>query len=120
MRKRFLRASAGIAMSAAMLSSAMPISAPAVYAADTVRIMPLGDSITFGMADEGGYRKYLSHFMRERGYDNLDFVGPEGSSSATFTYNGQQVTYDDNHAGYSGYSITDLQGGWSGKLNGIL
>ncbi len=120
MRKRFLRASAGIAMSAAMLSSAMPISAPAVYAADTVRIMPLGDSITYGMADEGGYRKYLSHFMRERGYDNLDFVGPEGSSSATFTYNGQQVTYDDNHAGYSGYSITDLQGGWSGKLNGIL
>jgi len=120
MRKRFLRASAGIAMSAAMLSSAMPISAPAVYAADTVRIMPLGDSITYGMADEGGYRKYLSHFMRERGYDNLDFVGPEGSNSATFTYNGQQVTYDDNHAGYSGYSITDLQGGWSGKLNGIL
>ena len=120
MRKRFLRASAGIVMSAAMLSGAMPISAPTANAAENVKIMPLGDSITFGMADDGGYRKYLDTFLKEKGYSNIDFVGPEGSDSATFTYNGQKVTYDDNHAGYSGYTITNLPGGWFGQLNGIL
>ena len=32
-------------------------------------------------------------------------VGPEGSGSASFSYNGQTVRYDDNHAGYSGFTI---------------
>lgn len=85
-----------------------------------VKIMPLGDSITFGMADEGGYRKFLSYFMQQKGYTKVDLVGPEGKDSASFNYNGKQVSYDDNHAGYSGYTITDLPGGWFGKLNGIL
>ena len=117
---RILRKAAASTLAAALFTSALPI-APAVVNADsTVKIMPLGDSITYGMADEGGYRKFLSYFLTEKGYSNIDFVGPEGSSSASFTYNGKQVSYDDNHAGYSGYSITDLQGGWSGKLNGIL
>ena len=89
-------------------------------AAETIKIMPLGDSITYGMADEGGYRKYLWQFLKQKGYDNIDFVGPEGKDSATFNYNGQQVSYDDNHAGYSGYTITNLPGGWMGQLNGIL
>ena len=89
-------------------------------AENTIKIMPLGDSITYGMADEGGYRKYLSYFLKQKGYNNVDFVGPEGSDSASFNYNGQNVTYDDNHAGYSGYTITNLPGGWFGQLNGIL
>ena len=109
-------------MAAALL--AIPPIQPAAMletaAADPIRIMPLGDSITYGMADEGGYRKFLWHFLREKGYDNLDFVGPEGSNSASFTYQGQQLSYDDNHAGYSGYTITNLPGGWFGQLNGIL
>ena len=86
----------------------------------TIKIMPLGDSITYGMQDEGGYRKFLWRMLKDKGYDNIDFVGPEGKDSATFTYKGQQVTYDDNHAGYSGYTITNLPGGWMGQLNGIL
>ncbi len=108
-------------LTAVTLGSFLP-SVPSVGAdaADEIRVMPLGDSITFGMADEGGYRKYLSYFLKQNGYDNIDLVGPEGSNSASFTYNGQQVTYDDNHAGYSGYTITDLPGGWFGQLNGIL
>ena len=72
------------------------------------------------LADEGGYRKYLSYFLSQNGYSNVDLVGPEGKDSATFNYNGKQVTYDDNHAGYSGYTITNLPGGWFGQLNGIL
>ena len=89
-------------------------------ASNTVKIMPLGDSITYGMADEGGYRKYLSYLLQQNGYSNVDLVGPEGKDSATFNYNGKSVTYDDNHAGYSGYTITNLPGGWFGQLNGIL
>ena len=108
-------------MSAITLALPALPAAPADAAADgKIRIMPLGDSITFGMADDGGYRKYLWHFLKQNGHDNIDFVGPEGSAGATFTYQGQQVQYDDNHAGYSGYTITDLPGGWFGQLNGIL
>ena len=117
MRKRIISAAAAIAMTAAMLP-AVPGNVTA--AEGTVKIMPLGDSITYGMADEGGYRKYLWQFLKQKGYDNIDFVGPEGKESATFSFNGQQVSYDDNHAGYSGYTITNLQGGWMGQLNGIL
>ncbi|MBR5363583.1 MAG: hypothetical protein IK134_09725 [Oscillospiraceae bacterium] len=89
-------------------------------AAEKTKIMPLGDSITFGMADDGGYRKYLWQKLKEKGYEDIDFVGPEGKESASFNYHGQQVTYDDNHAGYSGYTIVDRPGGFFGKLNGIL
>lgn len=126
--KRFLRVVTSVALAisslAMTLSANSPENEPIVLkkasASDTVKIMPLGDSITYGMADEGGYRKYLSYLLQKNGYSNVDLVGPEGKDSATFNYNGQNVTYDDNHAGYSGYTITDLPGGWFGQLNGIL
>lgn len=105
----------------AIIAPVLPLTASRTQAAgSTIKIMPLGDSITYGMADEGGYRKYLSYFLTQDGLTNVDLVGPEGKDSATFNYNGKSVTYDDNHAGYSGYTITDLPGGWFGKLNGIL
>ena len=117
MKKRILSVAAALMLAATML----PAGSGSVTAAEqTIKIMPLGDSITYGMADEGGYRKFLWQFLKQKGYDNIDFVGPEGKDSATFTYNGQQVSYDDNHAGYSGYTITNLPGGWMGQLNGIL
>ena len=87
---------------------------------DVIRIMPAGDSITFGMGDTGGYRKYLDYFLKEKGYTNFDFVGPEGKNSASFNYNGKSVTYDDNHAGYSGYTIIKQQGGYGGGLYDVL
>ena len=109
-----------LAASSAASNALYTASDNASAAENTIKIMPLGDSITYGMADEGGYRKYLSYFLKQKGYNNVDFVGPEGSDSASFNYNGQNVTYDDNHAGYSGYTITNLPGGWFGQLNGIL
>ena len=87
---------------------------------DVIRIMPAGDSITFGMGDTGGYRKYLDYFLKEKGYNNIDFVGPEGQNSANFSYNGKSVSYDDNHAGYSGYTIKKQQGGYGGGLYDVL
>lgn len=121
-KSRVMRLGAIFTMAATVFTTALqPVAYTETSAADdTIKIMPLGDSITFGMADDGGYRKYLSYLLQQNGYKNVDLVGPEGKDSATFNYNGQSVTYDDNHAGYSGYTITDLPGGWMGKLNGIL
>lgn len=118
--KRFMKIGTSLALALSTLSLFPSTPKQAVFAADTIKIMPLGDSITYGMADEGGYRKYLSYFLQQNGYSNVDLVGPEGKDSASFNYNGQKVNYDDNHAGYSGYTITNLQGGWFGQLNGIL
>ena len=85
---------------------------------NVIKLMPAGDSITFGMGDTGGYRKYLDYFLKEKGYNNFDFVGPEGKNSASFSYNGKSVTYDDNHAGYSGYTIKQNSG--FGSLYDVL
>ncbi len=85
---------------------------------NVIKIMPAGDSITFGMGDTGGYRKYLDYFLKEKGYNNFDFVGPEGKNSASFNYNGKSVSYDDNHAGYSGYTIKQNSG--FGSLYDVL
>ena len=120
--KKILRLGTVCVLAATTIASnVLPTAGTKISAAEkTIKIMPLGDSITYGMADEGGYRKYLSYLLNQNGYSNVDLVGPEGKDSATFNYNGQNVTYDDNHAGYSGYTITNLPGGWFGQLNGIL
>jgi len=67
---------------------------------ESIRIMPMGDSITFGIGETGGYRKYLYDDLTKKGY-KIDMVGPEGASRATVN----SITFDDNHAGYSGYTI---------------
>ncbi len=75
-----------------------------------VRIMALGDSITDGYWTSGGYRKYLYHELEEKGYTNIDMVGPKGGDSESFNYHGNYVTYDGNYAGYSGYAIQYITG----------
>ncbi len=89
------------------------------YKAQKVKIMPLGDSITDGFWTAGGYRKYLDYKLTEEGYSGIDFVGPQGSDKAVFSYKGKNFEYDNNHAGYSGYTIKDISNGFFGKLNGI-
>jgi glucuronoarabinoxylan endo-1,4-beta-xylanase len=102
-RMRTLLTAAALALSS-MCSAAVCAGGMTANAADPVRIMPIGDSITFGYGEDGGYRKYLDYALRADGI-GFDMVGPEGRNSASFSYNGQSVTYDDNHAGYSGYTI---------------
>lgn len=87
-----------------LLSTAWQIPNLEADAADTVNIMPIGDSITFGLGEDGGYRKYLDYALRSKNI-SFDMVGPEGKNSENFRYNGQSVQYDGNHAGYSGYTI---------------
>ena len=107
------------AAAAAFTCIQMPL--PAVQAADQINIMPIGDSITFGygQGQDGGYRKFLDYALKEKGI-TFDMVGPEGQNSAAFNYNGQSVTYDNNHAGYSGYTIKQQYPIPSWGENGLL
>jgi lysophospholipase L1-like esterase len=68
-----------------------------------IKIMPAGDSITNGDGEQGGYRKYLYDALTKKGY-KIDMVGPNGKDNASA--NG--ISYDDNHAGFSGYQIKEV------------
>lgn len=66
---------------------------------EKIRVMPLGDSITDGFSTVGGYRQPLCNKLEENGYSgNFDFVGPNWGGNC----------YDPQHAGYSGYSIDNI------------
>ena len=104
---------------ATFFSSAWCSTSLEVKSIDQVSIMPVGDSITFGMGENGGYRKYLDYTLKTKDIE-FDMVGPEGSNSASFNYNGQSRQYDDNHAGYSGYTIKQQYPIPSWGENGLL
>lgn len=65
----------------------------------TPRIMPLGDSITFGDGSShgGGYRKELWHAFANAGYD-VEFVGSERDGALP----------DPVHEGHPGWEIDDI------------
>lgn len=69
-----------------------------------VTIMPIGDSITYGVIDShsktqtGGYRTYLWQALTDNGY-RVNFVGTEA--------NGPQ-SIDRHHAGYRGKTIEQI------------
>lgn len=66
---------------------------------ETIRIMPLGDSITDGYSTVGGYREPLANKLEQNGLSGrIDFVGPNWGGNC----------YDPQHAGYSGYSIDNI------------
>ncbi len=70
----------------------------------TVRIMPLGDSITMGYPGNEGYRKDLYWDLNYSGF-NVDFVGSQQSGAG----------FDNNHEGHIGYyadQIRDDVYGW--------
>ena len=71
-----------------------------IVQAAVTRIMPLGDSITFGVGDEsnGGYRGYLYQRLTSCGYA-VDFVGSQTSGSIP----------DPNHEGYPGWKAHEIR-----------
>lgn len=119
MKKLTARISSAAVACAALLSSAAYLPHYEAEALDSVNIMPIGDSITFGYGHEGGYRKFLDYTLRNKGI-HFDMVGPEGKNSTSFNYNGQSVQYDDNHAGYSGFTIKQQYPIPSWGENGLL
>ena len=77
-----------------------------------VRIMPLGDSITYGVPVAGGYRASLYASLTNLGY-TVDFVG-------TQTANALASLPDSDHEGHSGWTIDTIDGSILGFLNAVL
>ncbi|QDU65141.1 GDSL-type esterase/lipase family protein [Engelhardtia mirabilis] len=66
-----------------------------------LRIMPLGDSITFGLPDTGGYRAPLFAALEADLFD-VDFVGSAAPNSSP------ALLDDWHHEGHSGWTLEDL------------
>lgn len=64
------------------------------------RILPLGDSITWGQPVPGGYRLPLYQLLTSAGF-NVDFVG-------NVTANGASGLPDSDHEGHQSYLINDI------------
>ena len=65
-----------------------------------IKIMPVGDSITYGSSVVGGYRAPLEHLLAEEGL-NTEFVGAASGNSFGMT--------SIQHEGYSGYKVLGIQ-----------
>ncbi|GAA2435081.1 GDSL-type esterase/lipase family protein [Streptomyces macrosporus] len=79
-------------------ANAAPGPVPARAAADPVRIMPLGDSIT---GSPGCWRSLLWNRLQSTGYTNIDFVGTLGPQGC-----GQP--HDGDNEGHGGALVTDV------------
>lgn len=83
----------------------------------TVKIMPLGDSITWDWyyydtrndTQRHGYRNYLWYKLQDAGYD-VDFVGTRSNGSAV------SPTFDGDNEGYTGYTTHQIASLVYGKL----
>ena len=90
MRKRY-------AILAALVTVLGLLIASPAHAA-TVRIMPLGDSIT---GSPGCWRALLWNRLQENGYTDIDFVG-------TLPPQGCGIPYDGDNEGHGGALVTDV------------
>ena len=71
-------------------------------AIDLGRIMPLGDSLTYGAGSYGGYRLPLMNSLLANG-DTFSYVGPWNANSESGF-----GAVSGNHAGFGGSSVPDL------------
>ena len=107
MKKMLSILSAAVLTATTLFSSAFTKPTQVAEAASQIKIMPVGDSITNGDGETGGYRKYLDYALKQKGI-SFDMVGPNRDMNASFNYNGQSVQYDSDHAGFSGYQIKEV------------
>ncbi len=87
-----------------VLSSALAAlvltAAPTQAQTPPTRIVPLGDSITFGSSVAGGYRKKLYDLLTAAGF-NVDYVGVQNG-------NGVATLPDSDHQGIGGWRIDQV------------
>ncbi|MCX6896675.1 MAG: GDSL-type esterase/lipase family protein [Verrucomicrobia bacterium] len=73
-----------------------------IFTNATVKVWPLGDSITYGANVAGGYRETLYSNLTARGY-SIKLIGTSTGNASTLLSNADQA----HHDGHSGYSITN-------------
>ncbi|ACZ86965.1 multidomain esterase [Streptosporangium roseum] len=98
------------ALLAVALGAATVLPCPVTASAESnggTRIMPLGDSITDGFADPGGYRVALWRSLADAGH-LVDFVGSG--------YNGPAELADHDHEGHPGWRIDEIDAGVAGWI----
>ena len=71
---------------------------PRNFLRDRLTIMPLGDSITWGLGAPGGYRTKLFQDLKRAGYQ-FSFIGSDTSNPGPMPFNQQ------SHQGHPGYTI---------------
>ena len=84
---------------------------PSLTAPGSVRIMPLGDSITQGAGAPGGYRNKLYQSLSAAGYA-VDFVGNQSDNPAA-------SLPDSDHEGHGGWIISPIDQSIAGFFNSI-
>ncbi|HVT07583.1 MAG TPA: SGNH/GDSL hydrolase family protein, partial [Polyangia bacterium] len=77
--------------------------APCPTNGDACKVLPLGDSITFGINYEGSYRVELFKRAVTAG-QKITFVGSQSNGPAMAP--GTTVPFPKNHEGWSGYTIS--------------
>ncbi|WP_410588197.1 SGNH/GDSL hydrolase family protein [Amycolatopsis sp. lyj-23] len=102
MRKRLLAALAAAALAFTGLTGVADAESNG-----GVRIMPLGDSITYGTGVPGGYRIGLWQRLAAGRYTN-DFVGSQ--------FNGPASLWDHDHEGHPGWRIDQIDANITGWL----
>jgi lysophospholipase L1-like esterase len=100
-----------ISIQGLMLAAWMGVVSAAWAQAAPLRIMPVGDSITYGVPVAGGYRAPLYQLFTNAGYP-IDFVG-------TQTGNGSASLPDPEHEGYSGWRISQVDGVILNSFNAV-
>jgi lysophospholipase L1-like esterase len=101
---------AALALQPGCATHARSVGTPTHIPADkTLRIMPLGDSITRG-SGYGNYRHPLQSLLAQGGY-KAQFVG--GSTEQSFSYHGSDpeqtfTPYQPDHEGYGGFRIDQI------------
>ena len=91
------RLAGALAALALLVTGALALAGPTA-AADPVRIMTLGDSIT---GSPGCWRALLWQKLQQTGYTNIDMVG-------TLPAQGCGITYDGDNEGHGGYLVTNV------------
>src|SRR5205085_11521049 len=78
---------------------------PCPPAGTECKIMPLGDSITFGSHSSGG--GYRVELFRQSLMDSkkITFVGRNSNGPDSVVVNGRSTIFPQSHEGYSGYTI---------------
>ena len=77
----------------------------------SIKILPLGNSITVQSRGDASYRYFLWHLLKDSGY-NVDFIG---SDNGVGGYRSDTYDFDQDHEGHGGIEanqVNDKLDGW--------